>query len=129
MAEQGEAVAFGYFECLLRLRDPVKVRTELARLQACNSTLDAAGFDSYLYEDFVSVTFQLLEDIAAILPAHDGGAFLEAKFNEKDGPWTQVTYHFRVCPYLSGTTSPDLSRLTIADAYKCMDEIEPCIVF
>lgn len=59
--------------------------------------MDAVGFSDTVYEDFAEVTFDLLEQTAASLPHHDGGASLLASFNEPS-IWSAISYHFRVCP-------------------------------
>lgn len=48
-----------------------------------------------LYEDFIEPTADLLEQQAATLPNHDGGAALLAIFND-DAPSSQLTYSFKV---------------------------------
>lgn len=94
-AECLQALAFGYFETLLRLGDPAKVRAEAARLKGCNTMLDAVGFTEVVYEDFTEQTLLLLEGIAASLPNHDGGASLLTSFNDVEIS-SAITYHFRV---------------------------------
>ncbi len=95
-AEYPPALAFGYFETLLRLGDVPKIRAELARLKGCNETmLEASGFDVGMCEDFTDVTFEMLEAMISSLPNHEGGASLLASFND-DSISAAVTYHFRV---------------------------------
>ena len=48
-----------------------------------------------LYEDFIEPTSELLEQQAATLPNHDGGAALLAIFND-DARSSQLTYSFKV---------------------------------
>lgn len=104
--EHSQALAFGYFETLLRLGDAPKIRAELARLKGCNETmLDASGFDVGMCEDFTDVTFEMLEVMISSLPNHDGGASLLASFNN-DSISAAVTYHFRVRAVLSALLLP-----------------------
>ena len=72
-----------------------KIHTELAKLKVYNKRFDSVGFFDYLYEDIIEKTFHLLEQTAASLPNHDGGAALLDAFND---PNTQnnLVYHFRV---------------------------------
>ncbi|KAL7268562.1 hypothetical protein RUND412_008812 [Rhizina undulata] len=53
------AVAFGYFELLLRTGDLNLIGMEHARIASLNNLMDAAGFRSYLYEDFIQATYNL----------------------------------------------------------------------
>ena len=48
------------------------------------------------YDDFIEPTAQLLDEQAATLPNHDGGATLLAIFND-DARSSQLTYSFKVC--------------------------------
>lgn len=101
-----QALAFGYFETLLRLGDASKIRAELERLKGCSRTmLDEVGYNETIYGDFADETFDMLEKLASNLPNHDGGASLLASFNTMS-VWSAITYHFRVCAH-----SELLSRL------------------
>ena len=90
-----QALAFGYFEALLRIGDPDKIRTEMVKLTSFNKTLVNLGYDTMLFEDFVDATLELLERTAASLPNHDGEAIILQTFNE-DETSSQIVYHFRV---------------------------------
>lgn len=100
-----QALAFGYFETLLRLGDASKMLDEAARFRAFEALMDAVGIPS-LYEDFIEPTADLLEQQAATLPNHDGGATILALFNEET-PASQLTYSFKVV--LSLELNPILS--------------------
>ncbi|KAK3172527.1 hypothetical protein OEA41_005849, partial [Lepraria neglecta] len=89
------ALAFGYFEALLRIGDKAKVQTELTKLQEYIKRFESVGFPDYAYEDIVDVTFALLEQTAASLPNHDGGAALLAAFNDVTTQ-NSLTFHFRL---------------------------------
>lgn len=91
-----QALAFGYFEVLLRLGDASKMLEEAARFRAFEALLHAVGIPD-LYEDFIEPTADLLEHQAATLPNHDGGAAILAKFNN-DAASSQLTYSFKVGP-------------------------------
>ena len=62
--------------------------------------LNAVGMDQTSYEDFVDATCKLLEQMAATLPNHDGAASLLADFNVENGPWAEITVHFRVSRFI-----------------------------
>lgn len=89
-----QALAFGYFETLLRLGDASKMLDEAARFRAFEALMHAVGIPD-LYEDFIEPTADLLEQQAATLPNHDGGAAVLAIFNE-DAASSQLTYSFKV---------------------------------
>ena len=59
-----------------------------------------------LYEDFIEPTADLLEQQAATLPNHDGGAVLLSVFND-EGTSSQLTYSFKV-----GLSSSGRSKLS-----------------
>ena len=89
-----QALAFGYFETLLRLGDAPKMLEEAARFRAFEALMHAVGIPD-LYEDFIEPTADLLEQQAATLPNHDGGATVLSIFNE-DAHSSQLTYSFKV---------------------------------
>ena len=91
-----QALAFGYFEILLRLGDASKMLEEAARFRAFEVLMHAVGIPD-LYEDLIEPTADLLEQQAATLPNHDGGAAILAIFND-DAPSSQLTYSFKVDP-------------------------------
>ncbi|KAI5812885.1 peptidase C65 Otubain-domain-containing protein [Pyronema omphalodes] len=59
------AIAFGYFEQLLKLGDVNRIGMEHARVASLNGLLSMAGIASYIYEDFTDVTFELFKIMAA----------------------------------------------------------------
>ncbi|KAL9068225.1 MAG: hypothetical protein Q9161_006358 [Pseudevernia consocians] len=89
-----QALAFGYFEILLRLGDASKMLEEAARFRAFEVLMHAVGIAD-LYEDLIEPTADLLEQQAATLPNHDGGAAILAIFND-DAPSSQLTYSFKL---------------------------------
>jgi ubiquitin thioesterase protein OTUB1 len=90
------AVAFGYFENLLNLRDAAKAQQELARIKSMNRLLDQVGHQEYLYETFVDATEeafnQVIDSINKGVP--DEG-FLVNIFNDFNESMSIIT-HFRV---------------------------------
>lgn len=95
IANRYPAVAFAYFETLLRLGDRDRIAAEEARLKSLNNLLNSVGFQEHLYEDFVDATITLLREISASIPCHDDGATLWASFNDPDVSNGIIT-HFRV---------------------------------
>ncbi|EEP75670.1 conserved hypothetical protein [Uncinocarpus reesii 1704] len=90
------AVAFGYFENLLHLRDPSKVAQETARLKSFNDLLNSVGYQEDLYEMFVDATIDLLADISkAIETGNYDDSFLLNAFNEEYNS-TSIIQHFRL---------------------------------
>ncbi|OJJ43460.1 hypothetical protein ASPZODRAFT_154642 [Penicilliopsis zonata CBS 506.65] len=90
------AVAFGYFENLFLLRDPLRVQRELIRLKSMNTLLDQVGQQEHLYEIFVdeseAVFNQILE---AIQKGIQDDSFLVHAFNEEYNSNAIIT-HFRL---------------------------------
>ncbi|KAL6713587.1 hypothetical protein ACLMJK_009052 [Lecanora helva] len=124
------ALAFGYFETLLRLGDAAKIRVEAARLRSCNTMLLATGFSEDAFDLFVDETVDLLEKTAASLPNHDGGASLLTAFNDA-GRSSAITYHFRLLTSAWMKTYPDIYAgfLTGVDVNTyCHQNIEPFTV-
>ena len=91
------AIAFGYFEALVRLGDPAKTRAEAGRLKTLNNLLDATGQEAFMYEDWVDLTLNLLEQTASISSAQDNEAALLEAFNDLETA-NAITQHFRVRP-------------------------------
>ena len=94
-AELLQALAFGYFETLIRLGDISKIRAEIERLKGCNRMLDVVGYSEDTYKDFTDETFELFEQLAANLPSNNSTALLLNTFND-EGLSAAITYHFRV---------------------------------
>lgn len=126
VAKPIQALAFGYFEILLRTANRDKIERELARLKSYASLLSSAGYDPDLYADFVEETLELLDRTAASLGCQDGEQKLLASFNN-EGVSNSIITHFRV----SGKGKPQLAGschwLTTPVAHhKCLDEVECC---
>ncbi len=84
--------------------------------------------NSHLYEDFIEPTAQLLEQQAATLPNHDGGAALLAIFND-DERSSQLTYSFKVSQISQiGQPSPISFAKVIPAHHQCMDEVQCTIL-
>jgi len=90
-----QAIAFCYFETLLRLGDRNRILAEETRLKSLNNLLNSLGFQEHLYEDFVEATLDLLRQISASIPVQDDGAALLAAFNDPEISNGIIT-HFRV---------------------------------
>jgi ubiquitin thioesterase protein OTUB1 len=83
------AVAFSYFETLLRIGDSHKFLEEETRLKSMRNILNDAGFQEHLYEDFAEDTIDLLRETAAA--TDDGVALLQA-FNDSNRAMSIITY-------------------------------------
>ncbi|KAI5801427.1 peptidase C65 Otubain-domain-containing protein [Peziza echinospora] len=59
------AIAFGYFELLIRSNSGDLIQREWARLTSLENLLKKAGFSQYIYEDFASETFDVFRVISA----------------------------------------------------------------
>ena len=121
-ADLHKALAYGYFEALLRAEDPIRIQSEIVRLKSMNNLLNLVGNDPMLYEDFVQETFDLLERTRADLPCVDGGAMLLASFNDV-GITSSIITHFRVSQASTLTVRPSTQRSDMDPAHhQCMDE-------
>jgi ubiquitin thioesterase protein OTUB1 len=139
------AVAFSYFETLLRIGDRQKFLEEETRLNSLQNTLKDIGFQEHLYEDFVDETLSLLRETAV---ASDNGAALLQVFNDYSRSQSIITF-LKVGTYVSllrmknGRKSDKLQLITSAwiqghpDDYApymdlplveyCKNRIEPAI--
>ncbi|KAF2467200.1 cysteine proteinase [Lindgomyces ingoldianus] len=88
------AIAFTYFEALLRVADVNKLEDEEARLQSMHNLLNAAGFPEHVYIDFVDEAFGLLQKLSASLRAMDGAGpeTLLQTFNDPSTAMAIITY-------------------------------------
>lgn len=89
-------MAFGYFETLFALRDPLRVQQELVRIKSLNALLDQVGHQEHLYEIFVDATEDIFQQIsAAIQNGEQDETFLINAFNQEFNSNAILT-HFRV---------------------------------
>lgn len=92
----GLAVAFGYFETLFALRDPLRLQRELTRIKSLSTLLDQVGQQEHLYEIFVDATEEIFaQTSAAIQNGEQDETFLVNAFNEEYSSNAIIT-HFRV---------------------------------
>jgi len=91
------AIAFGYYDSLLRTGDPNKFVQEETRLRSLRNTCKAAGFDIDILEGFEEIALELLTDTAATLHTPDAENSLVAAFNNDEIQNYIITY-FRVLP-------------------------------
>ncbi|KAI9769368.1 MAG: hypothetical protein M1840_004070 [Geoglossum simile] len=89
------AIAFSYFETLLRIGDKTHILGEQTRLKSLNNLLNQAGFAEHLYEDFVQETLNLLSELAYSLPSPGDDAGLLKAFNDA-GTSSAIITHFRL---------------------------------
>ncbi|GAB7359809.1 hypothetical protein MBLNU230_g6978t1 [Neophaeotheca triangularis] len=110
------AIAFGYLEALLNLRDSGKFLEEETRLRSLNNVLNEAGFEQYLYEDYVDEYFTLMRQLGKALQDGDGDDVLHNAFNDLNlqhcfiaymrtltSAWMK-THQAGYAPYLLGET-------------------------
>jgi ubiquitin thioesterase protein OTUB1 len=92
------AIAFTYFEALLRVGDKNRFLEEETRLRSLRNLLNTIGFQEHLYEDFADECYDLLRRTGAAVPAVDdtAGAELLASFNDVSISMAIITY-FKVC--------------------------------
>lgn len=88
------ALAFGYFEALIRTGDSARVQAEAVRLKSMNNLLSVLRQDADIYEEFVQETLDLLERTRVDMNEDDGRNLL-ASFND-DGISAAVITHFKL---------------------------------
>ncbi|KAF2022331.1 cysteine proteinase [Aaosphaeria arxii CBS 175.79] len=88
------AIAFTYFEALLRAGDVNKFDEELCRLQSMGNLLVVAGFQEDLIEDFRDEALDLLRRLAASERSMDGTSadLLLQTFNDYGASMSIITY-------------------------------------
>ncbi|OXV09308.1 hypothetical protein Egran_02930 [Elaphomyces granulatus] len=90
------AVAFGYFESLFTLRDPLRVQQETTRIKSLSRLLDQVGQQEHLYEIFVEATEGVMMQILnSIQKRVADEAFLVEAFNDEYNSNAIIT-HFRL---------------------------------
>ena len=112
------AVAFGYFENLLRLQDLGRIGRELSRIKDFNRLLNAVGHQEDLYEIFVDASEVLLGQISGeIEKGNHDPSFLEESFNVEFNSNAIIT-HFRVSSlWISGSDCSVLVAEVCADSF------------
>lgn len=121
------AVAFGYFETLFTMRDPIHVQQELIRIKSLNSYLDRVGLQEHLYEVFVDATEDIFAQTSQAI--HNGDqdeTFLVNAFNEEYSSQAIIT-HFRLLTSAWMKLNPDRyeAYLTMPLDQYCATRIEP----
>jgi ubiquitin thioesterase protein OTUB1 len=83
---------------LLRTGDKAVLETEVARMTSLNNLLTVSGgFESWIFEDMVEVTTDLLRDLASLVQTSPqaASALLEERFNTPEISNT-IVYHLRL---------------------------------
>ncbi|KAH7127123.1 peptidase C65 Otubain-domain-containing protein [Dendryphion nanum] len=88
------AIAFCYFEAMLRGGDVHKFDDEEVRLRSMINLMSHAGFPEDVYEDFRDQTFELMHDLANAERNNDGTAadILLQSFNDYGISMSIITY-------------------------------------
>ncbi|KAF2867845.1 peptidase C65 Otubain-domain-containing protein [Massariosphaeria phaeospora] len=88
------AIAFTYFETLLRIGDVNRLEDEEVRLSSMHNLLNLAGFSQHVYIDWVEEAFDLLRKLANSLRAMDGSGpdILLQTFNDMSTAMAIITY-------------------------------------
>jgi hypothetical protein len=88
------AIAFTYFEALLRVGDVNKFGDEEARLNSMGNLLEHIGCSRDLWIDFADAAFDLMRKLADSLQAMDGQApdILLQTFNDFSESMSIITY-------------------------------------
>lgn len=88
------AIAFTYFEALLRVGDVTKLEDEEARLNSLGNLLDHIGYSRDIWIDFAESAFELLRKLGNSLRNMDGAAadILLQTFNDMGESMSIITY-------------------------------------
>ena len=88
------AIAFTYFEALLRVANVTKFEDEEARLNSLGNLLDHIGFSHDIWIDFAEDAFELLRKLATSVRDMDGAAadILLQTFNDMSKSMAIITY-------------------------------------
>ena len=88
------AIAFTYFEALLRVGDTNKFEDEEARLDSLADLLDRIGYSRDIWIDFAEEAFELMHKLANSLRNMDGRAasILLQAFNDMNASMAIITY-------------------------------------
>ena len=88
------AIAFTYFEALLRVGDVNKFGDEEVRLSSMGNLLDHAGYPRDIWIEFADAFFDLLRKLADSLQHMDGAAadILLSSFNDMSSSMEIITY-------------------------------------
>ncbi|KAI1204883.1 cysteine proteinase [Annulohypoxylon truncatum] len=91
------AIAFGYFESLVRRGDANEVSGEQSRINSFNHYIEhVGGHSSWLFEDMVGETWSLLQAIAtAMSTGQDPMDLVMDKFNNPESSQS-IVYHMRL---------------------------------
>lgn len=91
------AVAFGYFETMFALRDPMRIQREITRFKSLKTLLKQVGYSEHLFEIFTHATEDLFTKIINAIQSSVGDeSFLVDAFNNNFTS-SAVIKHFRVC--------------------------------
>lgn len=125
------AIAFTYYEALLRLGDKNKFLEEETRLRSLHNLLNTIGFQEDLYEDFADECFELLRKTAASVPAADdsAAASLLTSFNDVGLSMAIITYFKLLTSAWIQTHANDFQPFLLDQDIReyCATQIEPSI--
>ncbi|GAB7336968.1 hypothetical protein MBLNU457_g2393t2 [Dothideomycetes sp. NU457] len=103
---RGDAIAFGYYESLLRIGDHGKFAQEEARLKSLRNTVEQSGQQVDILEDFEDAALSLLKETATTIGAPDAEDKLVTAFNDDFNQNYIITY-FRMLTAAWIRTRPD----------------------
>lgn len=122
------AMAFGYFEILLKTGDPNRIGMEFARIVSLNNLMSMAGMEPYIFEDFVDATITLFNRISAspvIDRPYDVSPVMDA-FNDTELSNAIIT-HFKFLTSSWMKSRPDYYAPFLDQSVKayCESQVEP----
>ncbi|KIW07895.1 uncharacterized protein PV09_01806 [Verruconis gallopava] len=85
------AVAFSYFEALVRTAEPYKFHEEVARLKSLRNIMNDAGLPEDIYVDFAEEAWVLLDRLSS-MPVDAGLATVLETFNDPNTAMSIITY-------------------------------------
>ncbi|KAF2674955.1 hypothetical protein BT63DRAFT_449942 [Microthyrium microscopicum] len=119
------AIAFCYYETLMRTADRVKFLEEETRLKSMQNILKDIGLQQHLYEDFVEDALELLKETAS---ATDEGAALLAAFNDFGRSQSIITFlKLLTSAWIQKHPDEYSPFIDIPVAEYCKNRIEPAV--
>ncbi|GAB7351899.1 hypothetical protein MBLNU459_g2441t1 [Dothideomycetes sp. NU459] len=103
---RGDAIAFGYFEALLRHGDHAKFLEEETRLRSLSNLINLAGYDHTMLDDFADETYDLLRKCRGWINVPNAEDKLVHAFND-EGVQNSIITHLKHMTAAWMKTRPD----------------------
>ncbi|KAF2202231.1 cysteine proteinase [Delitschia confertaspora ATCC 74209] len=121
------AIAFTYFETLIRLGDINKFQDEKTRLQSMNNLISSIGYSEDIYEGFQEECWDLLVALANAIGNGNAAQVLLENFNDMGVSMNIITYFKLLTSAWMQTHSADYMNFLLGQTVKsyCTQTIDP----